>query len=410
MKSELFEFFRPTDTEFDNFWKEGIVVPDANVLLTLIRYNRKSSDDLFSLFEKIKYKIWIPHQVAYEFLNNCHSVFFSMEQAYIKLSSAYDEIRSISAKKIDQIKSEYRFHPSLDFEDGKSSLFEAIKDIENKIKSNQTINSKADDINSIIERVASLFENRIGRPYSDADYKEFCRQADIRYQMKMPPGYLDAEKSDGGYGDFIVWQQLIEYSKENKKDIIFVTEDMKEDWWFRIGGRSIGPRRELRREFFDKTGCQFYAYTLAHWLSLNKLKGSEIVSDDTIKRAQSHQKIDEDSAKSLRESRVILARKSRQLDAKYSELKEKLDSDRRKLNELTDFLKVGIRRFDRDAGEQNFESGFLDSLEMSRKAVLEDINVSLQSLKELELEREAVRLDMVRMWRRRMARDHGQTD
>jgi len=84
--------------------------------------------------------------------------------------------------------------------------------------------------------------------------------------FSVVPGYKDLEKDKdepdehihGGityrrkYGDFLVWKQLLEHSKSvNAKSVIFVTDDGKEDWWWKIesdGPKTIGPRPELVEE------------------------------------------------------------------------------------------------------------------------------------------------------------------
>ncbi len=82
----------------------------------------------------------------------------------------------------------------------------------------------------------------------------------IRYENKIPPGFKDAEKASKGedsyyyfdglrferqYGDLILWKQLLlKASDENVDNIIFITDDSKEDWWYKInsnGNKTIGP-------------------------------------------------------------------------------------------------------------------------------------------------------------------------
>ena len=62
------------------------------------------------------------------------------------------------------------------------------------------------------------------------------------------------------YGDFIIWKQLIEHAIDTKKNVIFVTDDEKEDWWEEFNGKTIGPRPELSKEFREKTSKLFLMY------------------------------------------------------------------------------------------------------------------------------------------------------
>lgn len=60
-----------------------------------------------------------------------------------------------------------------------------------------------------------------------------CEEGENRYKKEIPPGYKDGKKKDGirKYSDLILWKEVIRYAKEQKKNIIFVTDDVKPDWW-----------------------------------------------------------------------------------------------------------------------------------------------------------------------------------
>ena len=72
----------------------------------------------------------------------------------------------------------------------------------------------------------------------------------------------------------MVWKQILEYSRDNKRDIIYVTHDQKEDWWEQSKGKTIGPRVELRKEFANITKQNFYMYSMESFLEqYSKHKG-----------------------------------------------------------------------------------------------------------------------------------------
>jgi hypothetical protein len=80
---------------------------------------------------------------------------------------------------------------------------------------------------------------------------------------------MDSKKSDQDqsksarrrqFGDLIIWKEMLQFSKKEQRDIVFVTDDRKEDWWRRVSGRTIGPRPELVEEFFATTGHSFEMY------------------------------------------------------------------------------------------------------------------------------------------------------
>ncbi len=85
------------------------------------------------------------------------------------------------------------------------------------------------------------------------------------------------------FGDLIIWFQIIEYAKKEARDIIFVTEDKKEDWWEEYKDNKIGPRHELIREFHSMTNNQLiWFYTPDRFLQNAKSKVGVQVKLKTI--------------------------------------------------------------------------------------------------------------------------------
>ncbi|BAZ86876.1 hypothetical protein NIES806_30930 [Dolichospermum compactum NIES-806] len=101
-----------------------------------------------------------------------------------------------------------------------------------------------------------ILNGKIGNPYSDLLY--IYKLSEERFKYSVPPGYEDAKKKPvpDMYGDAILWLQLIDYAKSEKKPIIFVTDDDKEDWWLESGGKTISPRPELVQEMLTEAGVK----------------------------------------------------------------------------------------------------------------------------------------------------------
>lgn len=92
----------------------------------------------------------------------------------------------------------------------------------------------------------------------------WCDEGEQRYKKEIPPGFKDAKKKDGvrKYSDLIIWKEILRFAEKNKKDIIFVTDDVKADWWDNQGFHS-----KLLDEF-KKTGQ-----------SIEPLKSKELLSN-----------------------------------------------------------------------------------------------------------------------------------
>jgi hypothetical protein len=89
------------------------------------------------------------------------------------------------------------------------------------------------------------------------------KEGNDRVARQEPPGYLDADKADSGLpegaaGDYLVWRQTIEEAARRDLDVLLVTGDEKEDWWWRHRSEFLGPRVELVAEFKNQSGRQLY--------------------------------------------------------------------------------------------------------------------------------------------------------
>lgn len=131
-------------------------------------------------------------------------------------------------------------------------------------------------LNELKEEIDKLFSGKVGPPPANQDLlDEFYKQAKSRFQQNRPPGFKDQDKEKDQskksayfyhdlyfqkqYGDVLLWFQIIDKAKsESIKNIIFVTDDNKEDWWRKVGGKQIGPRIELIDEIRTKAGVKFF--------------------------------------------------------------------------------------------------------------------------------------------------------
>lgn len=114
-----------------------------------------------------------------------------------------------------------------------------------------------------IDKIDNLFSGKIGNSSNEEEFQKICKQVKSRFEQKQPPGYKDQNKSKDieKYGDAILWLQVIDYAKTKNKPIIFITDDVKEDWWKRHEGKTISPRPELIQEIKTKAKVDFWMYT-----------------------------------------------------------------------------------------------------------------------------------------------------
>ena len=112
------------------------------------------------------------------------------------------------------------------------------------------------------DTITKLLTKKVGPPYSRDRLSEIYKDGKRRYEENIPPGCSDRDKKEPRqYGDLVLWFQVIDKAKETSKPIILVTDDRKDDWWLKFGGKTIGPRPELVDELFAEAKVSFYMYS-----------------------------------------------------------------------------------------------------------------------------------------------------
>lgn len=145
-----------------------------------------------------------------------------------------------------------------------------ISSIENTIDSYNQSNLITDlgETDPILDKILDLFDGKVNQKFSENELVEIYKEGQKRYKSKTPPGYKDEnDKGEPGcYGDLVIWKEMINISKEKGTDILFVSDDRKEDWCDNFKGENVGTRKDLIREFFCETGKLFYSFTVAGFI------------------------------------------------------------------------------------------------------------------------------------------------
>lgn len=262
MKKTFREYHQYSEDEFKKLWDECIFVFDTNTLLNMYRYRRETVEKYFEVLSELKRnnKLWIPHQVGYEFFENRISVISDYEKSYDEILITLD-----SAK--DSIDKKYKNHPFLDWEEVKTKIDNGLESVIKDIKKKKNEHPKLLDKDDILDKLNNLFEKCVGDCYSDEEILKIKKDGETRYSKKIPPGFKDAKKDDDKkYGDLILWKQIIDKAKVINKPIIFISGDVKEDWWLEKDGKRLMPLPQLKKEIFDETGVDFHIYTADRFL------------------------------------------------------------------------------------------------------------------------------------------------
>lgn len=255
MRTKVSEFIELTDAEKEALWETATFVFDANVLLNLYRYSKETRDALLEAIQSIGQNIWIPYQVAYEFMTRRCGVIYESQDRYRLLEK---DARTF----ITQCTTNLRLNRTESIEELEKFIFGWIK---NQKEQDTLVSSPLDDV--ILNKLLDLFDNKTGDPTTEDQLNQIKEEGRERYDKKIPPGYEDAKKrseisDNNAFGDLILWKQICSYASNNNKDVIFVTHDQKEDWWNTVSGKTVGPRPELRSEFSKENNRLFHMYTM----------------------------------------------------------------------------------------------------------------------------------------------------
>jgi hypothetical protein len=280
LKKQFFEHYRPTDSDFRRLWTKCIFAFDANVLLDLYRYSKESRDELMKLMRSHREKIWIPHQAALEFYKNRLSVISGVH------TRTRDLLKALKAQ-VTLLENEYQQHPYI----ATAVCQKIISELNASIAVIESDQATYPDLlldDTIGDELADILEGRIGESFASDELKELREKIEKRYDSQIPPGFSDRKDKDApsSHGDCIIWFQLIAYAKSKKAPIIYITRDMKEDWWLRFNGKTLQPRPELRREFKEETGEDFYLYQTTQFIQQANVNQKSAISQRLLTESE----------------------------------------------------------------------------------------------------------------------------
>ena len=267
-------YFYPSDESFRELWESACICFDSSVLLNLYDYSKSTSDEILGVLDNIKLRTWIPHQVAHEYHRNRSQKILENSRKYVDLSSELD-------RTINLLKST-KTHPFIE-DSTLSKLDEIVVEIKESLVSVKDSVRESIRMDTIRDRLTIVFENRVGEEPSSEWLEVTYKEGETRYDKMIPPGYKDSKKPDPDkYGDLIIWLQSIERCRSNNSDLIFVTDDEKEDWWQLDRNNKVGPHPKLLNEFITATGKMAYIYNTATFVE-NASKYISQISEPTKK-------------------------------------------------------------------------------------------------------------------------------
>lgn len=333
MKELYSGYSKKTEKELKELWNNCLITFDTNVILNLYSYSESTRNAIIQLISKFNSQIFLTHQVGLEYNRNRFEIISNQEKSHLEFLKKLKTIEdNLNSKKTPPFLSEKLYN----------SLNKVFNQVEKEVKIHINSFQKMLDNDQIFENIDTLFKDKITEKFNDEKIKELVQEGKERYHKKIPPGYEDDKKpEDKKYGDLIFWKQILEKSKAEKKSIILISDELKEDWFWKLkNGKTIGPRQELIEELKLFSGKDFHIYSSESFLDFGQTYLKEKVNNEAIKEIEEIKKSNLDS--SNKEIEKTLSKDMIRIHLRLSELdKENYESYLELLSPReTDFIKL----------------------------------------------------------------------
>ena len=293
---------------------DAIIVLDTNVLLMPYSLGNQSILEIKKVYEKLisTRRLFIPERVAREFASNraakvaeIYASIQNKKNGKTKHEFNYPLINDLAERKaVDQA--------LLEFKEAEKAYFRSIDDLLEKIRSWEW----ADPVSDLY---SSLFNSSVLCTHKLTN-EELKKELAHRFKLKLPPGYKDSTKDDGGIGDLAIWLSLLELGKEKKRHVIFVSEETKPDWWQRSNGAEFLPRYELVDEYRRaSSGKSLHLVKLSGLLQLFE------ASNTAVEEAQSVERMNRSKLDRARQLLILMKEKEQARFRKLSRAEQKAE-------------------------------------------------------------------------------------
>jgi hypothetical protein len=240
----------------------GLVALDTNTLLSLYRYHEATRQDLLRVLVALGECLWIPHHAMHEFLERRPDV---IQERTRHADSTIIELKTLVEKYVERVTMWARRTGlgSDVISIATTTINKASTKIENRIISDSADAGleDAEDIGKdpIVAALEPILRNHVGNPLPYNEIMRAKEEARERIKNKRAPGFMDANKKEGNLeGDYLIWHETLREAKRRNSDVLFITGDVKKDWWRMEKGEAKGPHQELAAELEAQVGTRLY--------------------------------------------------------------------------------------------------------------------------------------------------------
>jgi hypothetical protein len=296
----------PSTTE--PFFRNGLVVLDANILLDLYRVTPDARVQVLNVIRYVSDRLWVPHQAAIEFSRNRRQVVIDRTSWFKSCQNALENAPGRAIDILETAISQLKFLRETtgttrvwdpDVVDlTREKLLERLSGaMDPALLELSTLKGEHDlhpgdmqETDIILTEIDELLAGKIGDSYSSDTLRALVEDAlEFRFPNKIPPGFEDlADKGNKlrAAGDYILWRQTIDRVNKmppGKRLVMLITKDFKRDWWtFDRKNRPKGPLPELIQEMRDSAGADLLLLSLKDFLTGAEAHLSTSIAEQTL--------------------------------------------------------------------------------------------------------------------------------
>ena len=257
---------------------------DTSALLSMYRKQQDLVDYFDVNIRSINNDIRIPSTVQKEYNRNVSSAKIHLKNELIKNTKEFQKnIFDKVNQSLTQISDLLSNSDSTDLgtfvklQDDSLAKLSILNDFIKKLEISENV-EKIDKVSELMDNFLMLSDNLLPA-ISMVEQIKLMNEGYTRAKHHFPPGYMDMKdkyhglkkealkKSEGQkkpeeliryLGDYFIWKEIINDVLNKEKNALFITSDLKEDWW-EIPKKeydliSYEARRELIEEFSELTG------------------------------------------------------------------------------------------------------------------------------------------------------------
>lgn len=262
---------------------DAYVVFDTNVLLSAYSWRKMTMSQIKEIMDALKKdnRLKFSLQTIIEFNRHRQK---EIKNSLQKIDSEISRINSFT-KPIElapMLEENDVFEELVKKSDALLEAQKSYRDALMKVKGGTENLFFEDDFMTFLKEMVK--DNLVREEYSEDYLRITSEEFKERIKEKVPPGYKDSSKDHNSHGDYVIWKDILSLDK----DVIFVSNDVKEDWAVTDSNKNLlATNGYLVQEFFEKSnGNHFIFSTPKEFIELWNPDVDQVVLSDVTQQSE----------------------------------------------------------------------------------------------------------------------------